>query len=84
MSAVNVALKDANKAVPKPQQAVVQLTAQQVVDEINRRGAEIVRLQRENAQLWAACKLALPFLKNRDSADALRAALRLAKGEPHD
>jgi hypothetical protein len=66
----------------KPQ--VVQLTAQQVVDEINRRGAEIVRLQRENAQLWAACKIALPFLKHRDSADALRAALRLAKGESHD
>lgn len=63
---------------------VVQVTAQQLVDEINRRGHEVVRLQRENANLWAACKIALPFLKNRDSADALRAALRLAKGESHD
>lgn len=68
----------------KPQQTVVQLTAQQVVDEINRRGAEIVRLQRENTQLWSACKIALPFLKNRDAAEALRAALRLAKGLPDD
>lgn len=66
----------------KPQ--VVQLTAQQVVDEINRRGAEIVRLQRENTQLWSACKIALPFLKNRDAAAALRAALRLAKGLPDE
>lgn len=81
MSAVNVALQDANKAAAKPQQTVVQLTAQQVVDEINRRGAEIVRLQRENAHLWAACKLALPYLKSRDTAEAVRSALRLAKGE---
>jgi hypothetical protein len=66
----------------KPQ--VVQMTVQQLVDEANRRGHEIVRLQRENAQLWAACKIALPFLKQRDTAEALRAALRLAKGEAHD
>jgi hypothetical protein len=66
------------------EQKVVQVTAQQLVDEINRRGHEVVRLQRENAQLWAACKIALPFLKHHDTAEALRAALRLAKGEAHD
>lgn len=70
------------------EQKVVQVTAQQLVDEINRRGAEIQRrgdeirrLHQEREKLLAACKIALPFLKSNDAADVVRAALDLARGK---
>jgi hypothetical protein len=60
-------------------QQVVQVTAKDLVDEINKRGAEIRRLNQENQLLLAACKIALPYLKTDEAREIVREALQRAK-----
>lgn len=57
----------------------VQLTAKDLVDEINKRGAEIRRLHQQNQLLLAACKIALPYLKTDDAREVVREAIQRAK-----
>lgn len=62
-------------------QQVIQVTAQNLVDEINKRGAEIRRLNQQNQLLLAACKIALPYLKTDDAREIVREALARARSE---
>lgn len=57
----------------------VQLTAKDLVDEINKRGAEIRRLHQQNQLLLAACKIALPYFKTDDAREVVREAIQRAK-----